>query len=188
MAGQIRLGKRQAGVDRTRSAVLEAARELVAAGDVPTLSVGAVARRAGVSRLTVYNQFGSRDGLLRAVVGDAHRRAAATSAPSPAADPREELRQRIGAACARWASDPALFRGLTPVGSIHEPAGLDHRHLAERLAMADQLRPGCSLKEAEDVIGTLTSFATFDRLHGDGRRSAAAVADILMRLAAGILA
>ena len=69
------LGKRQAGVDRTRTAVLSAARELVAAGGGASLSVGEVARRAGVSRLTIYNRFGSRSGLLRAVAGQAHGRA-----------------------------------------------------------------------------------------------------------------
>jgi hypothetical protein len=62
------------------------------------------------------------------------------------------------------------------------------RDLAERLAGADQLRPGCSIKEAEDVIGALTSFEVFDRLHRDGRRTTAAVREILWRLAAGILA
>src|SRR5260370_912687 len=67
------------------------------------------------------------------------------------------------------------------------PAALKDRALAERLASADQLRPGCSLKEAEDVIGALTSFDVFDRLHQDGRRSSSAVADILMRLAGAIL-
>ena len=64
----------------------------------------------------------------------------------------------------------------------------DDRALAERLAASGQLRPGCSLKEAEDVIGALTSFPVFDRLHKDGRRSSAAVGEILLRLAAAILA
>ena len=187
MEGRPGPGKRQAAVDRTRSLVLEAARDLVASPDGAGLSLGAVARRAGVSRLTIYNQFGSRDGLLRAVAGEAHRR---TDEPPPvpaAGDAREELRRRISAACARWASNPALFRGLSPVAAAHERRTDEDRRLAERLASADQLRPGCSLKEAEDVIGALTSFAMFDRLHGDGRRSAAAVADILMRLAAALL-
>jgi hypothetical protein len=68
-----------------------------------------------------------------------------------------------------------------------DPAAIKDRALAERLASADQLRPGCSLKEAEDVIGALTSFAVFDRLHQDGRRSSTAIAEILMRLAGAIL-
>ena len=188
MEGRPGPGKRQAAVDRTRTLVLEAARDLVASPEGAGLSLGAVARRAGVSRLTIYNQFGSREGLLRAVAGEAHRR---TPEPVPApapADAREELRRRITAACVRWASNPALFRGLSPVAtSSHDRRGDEDRRLAERLASADLLRPGCSLKEAEDVIGALTSFAMFDRLHGDGRRSASAVAEILMRLAAAIL-
>lgn len=184
--GRHDLGKRQAGVDRTRAAVLAAARELVSAGGGSTLSLGEVARRAGVSRLTIYNRFGSRSGLLREVAGEAHGRTLPPAANS-AKDPREELRDRITAACSRWASDPALFRALPAVTPAGDPAGQRDRGLAERLAGADQLRPGCSLKEAEDVIGALTSFAVFDKLHQDGRRSTAAVAEILMRLAAAIL-
>jgi AcrR family transcriptional regulator len=180
--GRHDLGKRQAGVDRTRAAVLAAARELVSASGGTSLSVGAVARRAGVSRLTIYNRFGSRSGLLRAVAGEAHGRAV-PAASNGTAYPREELRERIVAACSSWASDPALFRAL-PAG---DPATQKDRGLAERLAAADQLRPGCSLKEAEDVIGALTSFAVFDRLHQDGRRSTGGVAEILMRLAGAIL-
>jgi hypothetical protein len=37
------------------------------------------------------------------------------------------------------------------------------------------------------VIGAITSFTVFDRLYKDGRRSQAAVVEILMRLAATIL-
>ena len=104
------------------------------------------------------------------------------------ADSRDELRQRIFEASSTWASDPALFRGLpaTATGRLESPG--EDRSLAERLAAAGQLRPGCSIKEAEDVIGAVTSFAVFNRLHKDGRRSTAAVSEILLRMAAGILA
>ncbi|MGA8921934.1 MAG: hypothetical protein WB682_02230, partial [Candidatus Dormiibacterota bacterium] len=74
-----------------------------------------------------------------------------------------------------------------PTGAMRGEPEAD-RLLAERMAAADRLRPGCSIKEAQDVIGVLTAFETFDRLHQDGRRSAAAVAEILMRLGGGILA
>src|SRR5258708_7990968 len=182
------LGKRQAGVDGWRGGVVGGAREVGAGGGGSKLSVGAVARRAGVSRLRIYNRFGSRSELLRAVAGEAHRRTgAAPAAAGDVEDPRQQLRDRIASACASWASDPALFRALPAVTTAGDPAALKDRALAERLASADQLRPGCSLKEAEDVIGALTSFEVFDRLHQDGRRSSAAVAEILMRLAGAIL-
>jgi AcrR family transcriptional regulator len=182
-----RLGRRQAAVDRTRAAIISTARELVTTGNRQSISVGAVARQAGVSRLTIYNRFGSRAGLLQAVLDDARH-----YTPAPSAreidDPRERLRRRIADSCARWASDPSLFRHLPELGLVEiEPPNGD-RALAEQLAAADQLRPGCSLKEAEDVIGALASFEMFDRLYKDGRRSATAVAEILTRLAGAILA
>jgi AcrR family transcriptional regulator len=181
-----RLGRRQPAVDRTRGAILSTARELLATGNGPSISVGAVARGAGVSRLTIYNRFGSRAGLIQAVLDNARR-----SSPSPSAegigDPRALLRQRIAESCVRWASDPSLFRRLSELGLADSEVPGGDRALAEQLASADQLRPGCSLKEAEDVIGALTSFATFDRLYKDGRRSATAVAEILLRLAGAIL-
>ncbi len=177
-----RLGKRQAAVDRTAASILAGARELVASGS--KASVGEIARRAGVSRITVYNRFGSRARLLESLVS------ARLSPSDPAGhlpmNGEDTLRQLFSEACARWAADPALYRHL-PQAADPSMTRADHE-LAARMAAADQLRPGCSIREAEDVIGTLTSFAAFDRLHGDGRRPPAAVAEILMRLAAAILA
>jgi AcrR family transcriptional regulator len=170
------LGRRQEAVDRNRAAVLAAARDILAGAT--ELSVGAVAAAAGVSRLTVYHQFGSRDGLLAAL-------RARVASPHDAEQPggaQEAFEQHLRAACDRWASDPALCRRLDGLGA---PRGA--RELAARLSAEDRLRPGCSIREAEDVIEVLTSFAAFDRLHQDGRRTPAAVASILMRLAGGIL-
>lgn len=139
-----------------------------------------MAARAGVSRLTVYHHFGSRAGLL-----DALAPPPAPGPELPAADPLDFLRGRITGACSRWSADPALYRHLPARGRQGEPDA--DRGLAERLAAADRLRPGCSIKEAQDVIGVLTAFETFDRLHQDGRRTPATVAEMLMRLAGAIL-
>ena len=185
MARNYRLGRRQEAVERTRIAILAAARDVLASGE-PGLSAGAVARRAGVSRITLYNHFGSKAGLLRELAAGARRETSPSLAPG-LEDPQDQLRQRIVDSCAGWASDPALFRRLPAVGNVEMETPSADRALAERLGAADQLRAGCSLKEAEDVIGALTSFSVFDRLHKDGRRSPGAVADILMRLAAAIL-
>ena len=177
MARAYRLGRRQDAVDRTAAGVLDAARELVAEG-ARTPSAQAIANRAGVSRVTVYNRFGSVRELLGRL------------GPEPAALPaeggaREALHSHLRSAAAAWALRPALYRNL-PRTPEPDPEAL--RRLVERLSAEDALRPGCSLKEAEDVIGILSSFHAFDRLHRDGRRSPAAVADILMRLASVTLA
>jgi AcrR family transcriptional regulator len=178
-----RLGRRQQGVDQTRSGILSAARELIA-DQGPWLSLGKVAARAGVSRITLYNQFGSKAGLLHALAAEA------SSTPPHAlhaSEPRDELRRRIAQACAAWAVDPGLYRQLQGHAALAIRESGAERALAESLAGADQLRPGCSIKEAEDVIGVLTSFQAFDRLHQGGRRSPASVAEILLRLASAVL-
>lgn len=180
-----RLGRRQVAVDRTRSAILAAARRLVSeAGPAP--GVGLVARTAGVSRITVYNRFGSKAGLIEALRGEIAA-VTADSPDNPTLDSLDQLRSRIVAACSTWAADPDLHRQLQAYNGTHEVSAGD-RELVQRLAAGDRLRPGCSIKEAEDVIGLLASFPAFDRLHRGGRRSAGAVAEILLRLAHGVLA
>jgi AcrR family transcriptional regulator len=211
-AREYRLGRRQAEVDRTRYRILAAARELVSELG-PESSVGKVAKRAGVSRITVYNQFGSKAALLEALSAEAGPPPAGVAPGDATGDPAADLRLRIEQACAAWAADPRLHRQLAgralgaagvalgAAGVAHGAAGValgaagvmsrerpDHDHaLAVRLAAHDRLRPGCSIKEAEDVIGTLTSFPVFDRLHKDGRRSVTAVAEILLRMASGFI-
>jgi AcrR family transcriptional regulator len=182
-----RLGKRQAAADATRAAILAAARDLLAeSGGEP--SVGDIARRAGCSRITIYNRFGSRAALMSAVAGQAYRDRVRSPDSVMPGDPRERLWRHINASCLRWASDPALFRRIPADPLTDADTVLELRGLAERLAESDQLRPGCSIREAEDVIGALTSFPTFDRLFKDGRRSPSAVAEILLRMAGSILA
>lgn len=179
MSRPYRLGLRQASVDRTAQAILAASRRLLATTPSANISVGAIAREAGVSRLTVYQRFGSRAGLFQALVPQR------TVDHPPPGDPREGLRRHLLRACEGWASDAALHRHL-PTSALSDRDA--ERRIAEQLLASDALRPGCSLREAEDVIATLASFPVFDGLHRDGRRSPAAVTDILMRLAAGILA
>jgi AcrR family transcriptional regulator len=177
-----RLGRRQAAKAGTRSTILAAARDLLT--DLgPGSSLGKVAERAGVSRITVYNHFGSKAQLFQALAASA-RPADAGPLAADDATPREQLKSQIAQACATWAADPALYRRLSEHGSWAREDPERDRTLAEALAAADQLRPGCSIKEAEDVIGILTSFQAFDRLHKGGRRSPAAVGEILTRMAA----
>ena len=59
--------QRQKAVDEGRDKIVAAARELLEAKDAEAFSLDAVARRAKVSRMTVYNQFESKAGLLEAL-------------------------------------------------------------------------------------------------------------------------
>jgi AcrR family transcriptional regulator len=177
VARRYSLGRRQASIDRTAAGIVAAARLELERAPAGGLSVGSVARRAGVTRATVYNRFGSRQGLVAALAPHA------ATHPSTAVDPRDAVHEFLSSRCEQWATNPRLYRHLPAADD-----GGSARALAEILASADGLRPGCSLREAQDVLAALSSFPTFDQLHQDGRRSAPAVTEILMRLAGGILA
>jgi len=179
-----RLGRRLSEVAQRRARILAAARFLVSELG-PEASLGKVAARAGVSRITVYNQFGSKAGLLGALSVEAGPPPVRVAPEKAAGDPADDLKLRIEQASAAWAAEPRLHRQLGG-RRIGERSDDDHA-LAEKLAAHDRLRPGCSLKEAEDVIGILTSFPVFDRLHKEGKRSTSAVAEILLRMASGTI-
>src|SRR5256885_15989334 len=68
-----RLGRRQAAVDRTRARILRAARALLVSRGGTEFTIEAVARGARVTRVTVYQRFGSRTKLLEALFDDLAR-------------------------------------------------------------------------------------------------------------------
>src|SRR4051794_28460872 len=78
---------------RTREALTAAARDLVAAGDTPTVESAAAA--AGMSRTTAYRYFPNQQSLLAA----AHPETVATSLlpPEPPDDPGQRLRIVVAA-------------------------------------------------------------------------------------------
>jgi AcrR family transcriptional regulator len=62
-----RMDRRKVAADETRARVLAAARELLAEGGTASFRLEAVAERAGVTRTTVYHQFGSKVALIEEV-------------------------------------------------------------------------------------------------------------------------
>ncbi|GCD97895.1 TetR/AcrR family transcriptional regulator [Embleya hyalina] len=67
-------GRQQEISEETRRRLVEAAFELAADGGAAAASIQAVATRSGISRGSVAWHFGSKDGLLVAVVEEAFRR------------------------------------------------------------------------------------------------------------------
>ena len=70
-----RLGKRAIGVAATRQRIMDATRELLETGGIEQANIQAIAKEAGVTRPTVYQQFGTHSELLLAVINDALDRA-----------------------------------------------------------------------------------------------------------------
>ena len=95
---------RVVGAAQTRASILAAARELIPQTE-SGVGVDEIARRAGVAVQSVYDHFGSKGGLLMAVVEEAQRSAGLYDAfgrvfRSP--DGETALRRMIGATFAVW--------------------------------------------------------------------------------------
>jgi len=194
------LGKREAAVQETRERIIAAAREAILNGGLARASLVDVARRADVTRATVYYQFGSRLGLLEAVLTDALERAGLARLIELLdwPDAREAIEESIRAATRMWAAEHALFRTLFGLAAIDpeardvvEKRAAEHRsgiaYLTARLAGQRALRDGVSGEHARIVLTTVTSFATFDALAAAGAQPVETISDTLIELAGTVL-
>jgi AcrR family transcriptional regulator len=192
---QYRLGARARIVAQTRDRIVGSARELFTADGFHTVSIDDVARRADVARATVYHQFGSKLGLLEAVLLDFERRAGLTSLEALIEDtsPDRLLEVVVTEGCRYWATDPVLARKIIAVAATNaEAGGLLAGHDAGRLRLiqrvVNRLTSARLLREPspERALSTLwvvTSFDAYDQLtHGLGLSQADAT-DTLLHLA-----
>jgi len=104
-----------------RDRVIEAAAKLLREdASIARFSLDTVAKAAGVTRLTVYNQFGSRRGLLEAVFDDIARRGGLHEIADAMAmaDPLQALDGVVEIFCGFWARDAAI-------GRLHEAMATD---------------------------------------------------------------
>src|SRR5258708_23232941 len=175
--------RRQVEVGKTRDRVLTAARELLLLKDFSGFSMEAVARRADVSRLTLYYQFKSKAGLLEELYDHIGRRGKMEQLASvfrQSSDPLATLRNFIGVFTNFWASDRGAIRRLHGLATIDPDIGKGLQARNERRRQGVQtiverysrVYPALSSARKAIVIDTiqmLTSFETFDALAGSSR-------------------
>jgi AcrR family transcriptional regulator len=183
-------------VAETRARIVAAAQAVFGEDGFHRAPLDEVARRADVARATVYYQFGSKLGLVEAVLDDIERRGrqervlAAASLPDAAG----AVRRCFEEGTRFWAAEHVLVRKLSGLAA----ADPDMRRLvqqreggrlalvtrlAERLAEEGRLRAGCSLEDAVQTLWLLSSFEAFDQLFSGRELGAEAVADALADLA-----
>lgn len=174
---------RDAAAAQTRERIIAAAAGILGTADgIHDFSLEAVAKAAGVTRLTVYNQFGSRRAVLEAVFdqvamrGGLHRLAEAVAL----ADPHAALRQVIAIFCEFWSFDPGALGLLHAAGTSNQEfaASVTERNERRRrlFAMIVQrmaLQPRAQ-RDLVDVLFALTSFPFFAQLMTEGRSATAA--------------
>lgn len=191
-----RLGRRAEAVEQTRRRIIDAARELLVREGYPSPSLDEVARVADVARATVYYQFGSKAGLVEAVVGDIERRAGQGAVVDAVErpDPVEALRTAFLVGCRFWAAEHPLVRRLTGLAAVDAEiksvlAEVEaHRlpvltGLVERLGAAGRLSTAVSPGHALDVLWLLTSFEAFDQLFAERHLGIEEVAEVLADVA-----
>ncbi len=195
-----RLGRREATGEETRSRILAAARDVLMAPEGPAaFSIDAVAREAGVSRMTVYYRFKSKRGLLEALFDDLaarggmHKLAGAFQQP----DPLQALSEFISVFTGFWTTGRLLIRRLHGMGEMDLELGEAlrareerRRHglnvLLQRIAESRGLPAPTPIGDAVDILFMLTSFETFDAL-ARGKRRPQDVAALVQRLALATL-
>jgi AcrR family transcriptional regulator len=190
------LGRRQESADQTRARIIEAARELLMASDgFSAFTMEAVARQAGVARMTVYYQFESKVGLLEAVSDDLARRGHMERLAEAFTQPTAELAlETFVETFARfWGAERVVTRRLRALAALDSDfeqvvRGRDgwRRNAARALMgrfVAERGRPPPdSLEETVALLFTITSFETFDTLAGP-KRTPEEVAPLILQLA-----
>jgi len=167
------MSSRARAVEAARGQALSAAYELLADPKSSELSVDAVARAAGVTRATLYNQFGSRAELLVAIFRElgqrmkAERIHAAMRLPDPELALEATLRESTRAYARQRAVIEKLL-ALAPFdGELNAEIERSERqrrqslaHLAGRLVAAGHTP--CSVSDATELLASLTSFRAFE--------------------------
>lgn len=174
--------RRRETTDGTRTRILDAARSIIGGkGDLEGFSMEAVAKKAGVARMTVYYQFHSREALLEALAdhlaqrGGMHRMRQVFMEP----DPEKSLRRLVEVFAGFWATDRVTLRRLRAMGVVFpsKDRGPRDRDAWRREAVENVLaRFGRKVGSARvggpaglaAILTTLTSFESFDSLCSKG--------------------
>lgn len=176
-------GKRQERVDETRRRIIASARALFGGEGFHRVGLEQVAAHAGVGRKTIYFQFGSKLGLLEALVGDMSRRAGVADFVESALtddDLARGLRRFVSGSCSLWEEDAVLCRALLTLAvsdvdarNIIDRVGVERRadllRLTSRARRLGRLRPGWTPTRAVDALWLLTSFESYDLMRRTGK-------------------
>src|SRR5690349_11545121 len=173
-------GRKQAQA-AARSRAVGAACELLSGKECGELTFESVAAAAGVTRVTLYNYFGSRAELLLAVFRELGRRMRAERIRDALreSDAEAALERLFVESTRAWQRERlavsrvfALSVFDAELGREVERAGRKRRAslgpLARRLADAGALGSGISADEGAKTLGALTSFQAFDAFAGAG--------------------
>jgi AcrR family transcriptional regulator len=166
--------QRLAGMDATRAKIIASARRALTSGD--TFALDAIARDAGVVRLTIYDRFGTREALLEAVFDDLGETGGLTRLPEAFGDPDPvvALERFVTLFCGFYSTHRVTLRRLNALTVLGQgPSGHNDRNVRRLRGlgvlfqrMADAGHAGASAPEVVHTAHVLTGFAFVDELAG----------------------
>jgi AcrR family transcriptional regulator len=162
----------------TRQRILEATRKLMATRGFEGASIAAIAKSAKVAVPTVYATFGSKRGIVSALLDNARFGPAYQEHVSKARqseDPAERLRFAAGIARRIFDAERDEVAFLWKTGAIAPELAVKQKDLERRrhtaqqslielLAKSGRLREGLAATTAGDILWTLTSQAIYTQL------------------------
>ena len=170
--------RRARAVDGAREQALSAAYRLLADPQCRELSVEAVARAAGVTRATLYNQFGSKTALLVALFRElgARMRAERIFAAMRLPDATQALDATLRESTRAYARQRGAIRKLFAFAAFDDDVSAEIErserkrresltHLAARLVEARHV--SSTVADAAELLAALTSFHAFEALAFD---------------------
>jgi AcrR family transcriptional regulator len=189
--------ERQRSVEAGRARIVAAARELLEADDEEGFSIDAVARHAGVARMTVYNQFDSKAGLLEALFDSLAVNGPLAQIPEivKQSDPLAALDEYVAIFGRFWTINRRAHRRLR-AAAVHDAelaAAMANRNERRRRGLTelvrrlgDRSKPIVPDVEVATVLYVLLSFETFDAFAGESR-TPDEVVPVVRRLVRGVL-
>ena len=172
--------ERQRTVEAGRDRIVAAARELLDDEEAEGFSIDAVARRAGVARMTVYNQFESKAGLLEALFDSLALRGPLADMADifRITDPVAALDAYVALFGRFWTLNRRTHRRLR-AAAMHDAelaAAIASRNERRRKGVVELIRrlgdradPVVAREEVANVVFVLLSFDTFDAIAGESR-------------------
>lgn len=191
------LGKRKQASDEATKRCVEAASTLLADSNTPDLKMEDVAARAGITRQTIYNLFGSKTELIEAVFDNLARAGGmeAMAAAMQQPDPEKRLLAMVTVFAGFWTANRTATRHIRAMAATDLDLRTAIRARDERRKMACQhVLRGFGQTPASsgdptlraDLLWTLTSFEFFDMLAGD-TRTPLQLAETVLELARTII-
>lgn len=180
------LGKRLEQMDRSRAAILRAARAQLEDQGYRRMTMASLAAESGVTRQTIHNLFGTKAAVLEALFDaialdggmEGMREAMTQSSPDAM------LERFVQVFCRFWAANRVFLRRVHGIGAIDPELGAvlgarNRRRLGAAMRIVSRFGVREKMEQQAAALAALTSFEFFDTLAGDAFDAEQAKAQIL---------